>query len=151
MALLAIGGSGCAIASLASLGNIAGMTATAVSTGSDVYHLGKLDTAMMARYGDTIAAVRDAAADLRLRVCCDHPEAGDDPPKAVWKFEISDDVKDLIHVRIERRTELLSRCRVDVGWFGSEPTARLLMKRIRMHLPKTSDAVDPKNDGEATQ
>jgi hypothetical protein len=38
-------------------------------------------------------------------------------------------------VKIEQRTQRLCRIRVDVGWFGSDPTAKLFMDRIRTHLP----------------
>ena len=59
-------GGGCAALPLATLGILAEFTASAVSTGKDVYRLGKLDTAEMARDDQVIAATLLAAQELHL-------------------------------------------------------------------------------------
>jgi hypothetical protein len=43
-------------------------------------------------------------------------------------------------VDVQARTARLVRLRVDVGWFGSQQTARLLLARLRAHLPRTQPA-----------
>ena len=54
-----------------------------------------------------------------------------DDGKGVWLCTLEDDRKAAISVAVERRTETLCRTRIDVGVFGSEPTARLILIRMR--------------------
>lgn len=129
--LLLIGDGGCVTASLATLGTVLGFAGTAASTGAEVYNLGKLDFSVMATADDCHWAVLAAAADLQLHVCRDQQTNED-----TREFDLEDDRKGRILVRINRRAAMLCQCRVDVGWFGSEPTARLVMERIRHHLPQ---------------
>jgi hypothetical protein len=128
--LLLIAEGGCVTASLATLGTVLGFAGTAASTGAEVYNLGKLDFSVMATNDDCRRAVVAAAADLQLHVTRDEKASKD-----TWEFDLEDDVKGRIGVRIQRRAARLCQCRVDVGWFGSEPTAKLVMERIRRHLP----------------
>jgi len=124
---------GCALIPLATVGAVVDIAGTAASAGPAVFKAGKLDTAFMADYAAAKSAVRVAAADLHLRILCDRSrnQRGD-----IWEFELEDDQKTNIEIIIERRTAMLCLCRVDVGYFGSEPTARLVMSRIEQHLPK---------------
>jgi hypothetical protein len=124
--------SGCALIPLATLGAVVDIAGTAASAGPAVYKAGKLDTAFMNHLDDVHAAVRAAAADVDMRIASDQMK---DKSGNVWVFELEDNQKSSIEVVIERRTRTLCRCRVDVGLFGSEPTARLLMSRIEQHLP----------------
>src|SRR3954470_8936210 len=126
---LAIGAAGgCATAAVATAGTLAGIAASAVSTGADVYRMGKLDSADEARFDQWIAAIRAAGADLNLKV-----QKWSDDGKGVWRCTFADDRKATISVAVERRTETLCRTRIDVGIFGSEPTARLILIRMRVH------------------
>lgn len=130
---------GCATATVATVGAAAGIAVSAVSAGADVYRLGKLDTAEMARYHDALAAVHAAAADLSLRRHC--PTTCDTCQCAkpdVARFTYLDEHEAEIAVVVERRTETLVHLRVDVGWFGSQPTARLMMERIRANLARSA-------------
>jgi hypothetical protein len=118
---------GCATATVASAGAMAGLAASAVSTSADVYQMGKLSSADRARFDDWIADVRAAADDLHLKVV----KESLDNEKGEWRCTLADDQKAKIKVFVQRRTETLCRTRIDVGLFGSEPTARLILARIR--------------------
>jgi hypothetical protein len=133
-AVLLLSCGGCALIPLAALGTVLGIAGTAVSTGPEVYGLGKLDRAVMASDGDCRRAVRAAAADLRLRIVVD----GKRGCGQKWEFEVRDERKSEIEITVERRTAMLCLVRVDVGIFGSEPTARLVMEVIESHLPRAA-------------
>ncbi len=128
--LLACGG--CALIPLATLGTIFGIAGTAVSTAPEVYSAGKLDAAFRADDGDCRRAVRLAAGDLGLRIVRDRKMRG---CRQRWEFELQDDRKSEIDITVERRSAMLCWCGVDVGIFGSEPTAKLVMRIIQSHLP----------------
>lgn len=129
--LAALSAGGClATLPLETIGTLAGITASAVSTGGDVYKLGKLDTAEMCRLVDATEAVRNAADDLSLHLRRD--TVRDD---GVAEFFLVDDHDQQIDVHVNPRTESLMLLRIDVGLFGSEVTARLILARIRAHLP----------------
>jgi len=136
------GAGGCATAAVASAGTMVGLAASAVSTGADAYRLGKLDSADEARYAEWVAAVHAAAAELHLKL-----EKESDDGKGVYRCTLRDDRGSKIKLGVERRTETLCRTRIDVGWFGSEPTARLLLWRIRFH----DDPTQRKRTGASTQ
>ena len=126
----AAGLGGCAAATIATAGSVAGLAATAVSTGADVYHLGKLDSVELAKQIDLVDAIRQTAADLHLDITREQHDK-----KGKWSLRLTDEWGTTIDISVERRTETMSRTRINVGLFGSEPTARLLMLRIREHLP----------------
>jgi Protein of unknown function (DUF3568) len=130
-AVLLLSCGGCALIPLATLGTVFGIAGTAVSTGPEVYALGKLDRAVMASDGDCRRAIRAAAGDLRLRIAVDGKRACGQK----WEFELRDERKSEIEITVERRTAMLCRVRVDVGVFGSEAIARLVMEVIESHLP----------------
>ena len=121
---------GCAAVPVAAVGTIAGAAASAVSTGSEIYKLGKLDTADMARQADAIRAARLAAADLGLTFKKEEPRKG-----GATRLEFTDAKGASLKVLVEPRTPVLVHLRIDVGWFGSEPVARLFLARLRTHLP----------------
>jgi Protein of unknown function (DUF3568) len=129
-----LGTTGCITASVVAAGTAIGAASSAVVTGADVYRLGKLDTALMASEDDCINAVREAAANLRLEI---HNEKTN-KNEHTWKLELTDEQKETTEITVERRTGVLCRVRVDVGWFGNEPTAQLVMAKIREHLPATA-------------
>jgi hypothetical protein len=126
------GGGGCTTAAVATAGTVAGIAASAASTGADVYRMGKLDSADQARFDDWIAAARAAAVDLDLKV-----QKWSDNGKGVWRCTLADDRESTVSITVERRTNTLCRTRIDVGVFGSEPTARLILSRMRVHAEPT--------------
>lgn len=125
---------GCATLTLATLGSILGTAGSAASAGQEVYNLGKLDAAEMARFDQAVLATHQAADDLTLQFKPNPKSHQKDP--AVVELPFTDDKKDKINVRIERRAERLVWIRIDVGWFGSEVTAHLFLTRLRAHLPR---------------
>jgi hypothetical protein len=127
-----LGGGGCTTAAVATAGTVAGIAASAVSTGADAYRMGKLDSADQVRYDDWIAAARAAADDLDLKV-----QRWSDDGKGVWRGTLADDRASTVSITVERRTDTLCRTRIDVGVFGSEPTARLILTRMRVHAELT--------------
>ena len=124
---------GCTTAAVASAGTMVGLAASAASTGADVYRMGKLDAADEARYGEWKLAVRKAAADLHLRKVRDY-----DDGQGEWRCTLLDERNAKIKVIVQRRTATIVRTRIDVGWFGSEPTARLILARVRVHEDPTT-------------
>ena len=124
------GAGGCTTAAVASAGTVFGLAASAVSTGADVYQLGKLDSADQVRFDAMIAATRAAANDLHLKLA----NESRDRDKGQWRCTLVDERGADATVTIQRRTESLCRTRINVGWFGSEPTARLILTRMRVHV-----------------
>jgi len=123
-------GGGCEAIPLATIGTVAGISTSAVSTGREIFTLGKLDTAEIAGYPEALVAARQAAAELALE------PKGPEKLKE-WKAELEflDEKGATVGVTVERRTEKLVRIRISVGLFGSEVTARLFLTRLRVFLP----------------
>ncbi|MGA2583994.1 MAG: DUF3568 family protein [Tepidisphaeraceae bacterium] len=122
---------GCALIPLATLGTIFGIAGTAASTGPEIYQQGKLDTALMADFVSVQIAVRLSAEDLGLHKVRDRKAS---KHEAIWDFQLQDDLQSKIEITVESRAANLCRCRIDVGLFGSEPTAKLILSQIQSHL-----------------
>jgi hypothetical protein len=129
LCMLMLGSGGCAAIPLATLGTVAGISTSAVSTGREIFTLGKLDTAEMADYPDAVAATRLAAADLWLK-----PKGPEKLKDGSADLTFVDEKGATVEVEVQRRTEMLVRIRVSVGLFGSEVTARLFLTRLELHL-----------------
>lgn len=127
---------GCELVPLATMSSVFGMAGTAVTTGSEVYKSGKLNIAFMANSATVQEAVREAAKDLHFRMI----RGKSSQDMETWKVELEDNLQAKFEVTVERRTAMLCLCQVDVGLFGSEPLARVIMARIRAHLPSTAAA-----------
>jgi len=56
--------------------------------------------------------------------------------KGQWRCSMKDDRDSKVRIDIDRRSRTLCRLKIDVGLMGSEPTARLVLARMRMNLPK---------------
>lgn len=120
--------SGCAAVPLATVGTAAGIASAAVSTGADVYRQGKLDAAELATLDDVHFAAHAASEELALTFLS---EKSDDD-KIDLRYE--DDHGADVLIIIDRRTRALTHIRIDVGVFGAEPAARLMLQRIRFQL-----------------
>ena len=136
---------GCAAAPLAALSTAFGIAGTAVSTGSSVYSSGKLDSAEMASLDDLRAAVFQAADDLRLETIYEKDV------DATRQIRFVDTRQFRIDVTIDPRTDNFARLRINVGINGSEPTARLMLARVRLHLPPDPLTDRPFNVPEASE
>ena len=128
---------GCAALPLALIGSVTGLAASAVSTGNSVYKLGKLDTVESVHYEDAREAVRRTAADMLMFVNQDEEVDGK------WRFLLVDDDGSETDIVLDRRTDVLVRIRIDVGLFGSEPTARLILDKLRGNLPPAPPTTHP--------
>ncbi len=128
---------GCVTASIATIGAALDVASSAVTTGSDVYQLGKLMGQGMGSFVVSFDAVLRAAPDLNLHLVRVYKSGrrGD-----VGKFRLEDDLEHVTDVVIERRSGRMCLCEVNVGFFGSEPTAGLIMDRIRHHLAVAAEA-----------
>lgn len=126
--------SGCAtVVSLAAVGTALEVAGASATIGGEVYQLGKLDTAFNADPDHCRSAVLAAGEDLQLQLIRtrDHGEGE-------WDFKFQDDFNSKTEVTLEKRAGRLCRCRVDVGWFGSRPSAELFLRRMEVHLPRPS-------------
>lgn len=126
--------SGCAGLTLATIGSIAGATATAAQAGEEVYTLGKLDSAETANLEAVARAVHQAGDDLSLRLDPDIHQSRD---PGVEYFRFLDERNTAFTVRLTALTKSMVEIRIDVGVFGSEVTAHLFLSRIRAHLPRS--------------
>lgn len=130
--ILLFGSSGCVALPLATIGTLLGGAGSAAVAGTEVYNLGKLDFSVMGTFDQCKAATLAAAGDLELRVVRSEAVGRRTNETSI---ELEDDLKKKITVSLDSRTGQLCQCRVDVGIFGSEPTAKLIMQRLRHHLP----------------
>jgi hypothetical protein len=128
--------SGCAGITLATLGSVAGATATAAQAGEEVYQLGKLDTAEMASLETATRAVRLAGDDLSLKLDTTPPPHRNRDP-SIADFRYLDEKNTAINVHVEALTRSMVQIRIDVGIFGSEVMAHLFLTRLRAHLPRS--------------
>ena len=140
---------GCAALPLAALGTLAGSAGSAISTGREVYELGKLDAAEMVRFDQAVLAAQQAADDLGLQFKPFPTSTGKDQSIMILPFQ--DEKGSRVKVRLERRAERLVLVRVDVGWFGSEVTAHLFLTRIRAHLPHPPETRRGSEDPDPSQ
>ena len=138
--LLLTTGSGCITGSIITLGTVLGALGSAASTGSDVYKLGKLDAVLDASASDCHLAAVQTAKELGLMITIDEHS---DPPEDVFEMTMHDDQKSPVGVHIERRTAVVCRVRIDVGFFGSEPTTKLFMQHLRANLHLAAPAQTP--------
>ncbi len=120
------GAGGCAEATLATAGAFVGMAAAGISTGADVYRMGKLDSVDLCEFDDLKPAVYTAAKQLNLTVVSETMMGYEQ-----CKIKLIDDRGTTMRVSIQSNTKRLCATRIDVGIFGSEPTARLLLARVR--------------------
>jgi hypothetical protein len=121
---------GCAAVPLAAAGTLAGIASSTVGAGSDLYRAGKLDAADLAAFDAVAAAAEMAGEDMGFALKGRAPV-----PAGRLRLSYVDDRGATITVTADRRTATLTHTRIDVGLFGSETTARLMLGRIRAHLP----------------
>lgn len=117
--------SGCAAAPLSVVG-----AATSVGrAGMSTFRSGKLETVELVRFEPMCDAVDAAIAELSLNIRRSKMEDG--RRYTVWT---RDDNGSPVTIQVLRKTETMTRVRIDVGWFGSESTARLALRRVHAAL-----------------
>lgn len=134
LSALAITAGGCAALPLAALGTVLGVGASAVSTGASVYSLGKLNSAELASADQVRHAAEHAADELDLHVV----DGAFDASGLDYAMHLVDRSGGKVEIIVQERSARLTRLRVDVGLFGNEPTARLILERVRARLPAAS-------------
>src|SRR5262245_8237631 len=127
--LLPLVTAGCGAVTVAGAASVASIAGSAVDTGNTVFSMGKLSSTEMATWEQCRQAVRLAAAELKLHVTADKLRSENEV-----RFALMDDHDSVIDVWVEPRTAAYSEIEIDVGLFGSQPTATLILNRVRKHL-----------------
>ncbi|HEX8323231.1 MAG TPA: DUF3568 family protein [Tepidisphaeraceae bacterium] len=124
--------SGCALLPLAALGavgQVSDIGSTAFSAGTEVFTSGKLEAVEFCRFDQAQAAIRSTLSDLRL------PLKSSKFTKETATYDFEDDSGSDVTFELMRRSPAICQIQVDVGMFGSEAYARLLLKSVRARLP----------------
>lgn len=106
-----------------------GAAANAAQAGSTVYKQGKINAAHLAPLDGVVLAGEEAIADLGLVL-----KKRDDRRLNRVELFANDETGAKYKIRVFRRTDRLTRYQIDVGWFGHEALARLLLRRMQVHL-----------------
>jgi hypothetical protein len=118
---------------------VIGAAATAAQTGTSVLSMGKLNAVYIADRETVTDAVRKALQDAGLNITRDEF----DPPYT-HRFTAEDDRGAAVLIRVEHRTDHLTRYRFDVGLLGSDATAKLLFQRTEYYLSlQHQQAIEP--------
>lgn len=117
------------VAALGLAGNISDIGNTAFSAGTEIFSSGKLESVEFTTFEHAQAAVRSTINDLRLKL--DQSEFS----KRRATYDFSDQADSSIRIDLIRRTSAICQIRIDIGIFGSEAYARLLLKSVRARLP----------------
>jgi hypothetical protein len=108
---------------------VIGAASQAAGTGSAVFSAGKIKAVGLVDVESARRAVYAAAADTSLTI-----DEESSPREDKYRIVLKDERNEKIYVYVERRTETMTRVQINVGYFGNEPTARLLLKRIGIAL-----------------
>ena len=131
LALTTLSSGGCGI-ELAMIG----AAASAASQGSAVYKSGKLNVAWMGNFNQVITAGEIAANDLGLLIV----STDGDAHEGWWETKLITKDGDKIAIRTTRKTSQLIQFQIDVGWFGQESVARLVLKRMAVAIRLDANA-----------
>lgn len=107
-----------------------GAAASAASQGSAVYKRGKLNASWLAPFRLVVTAGEVAFDDLGMQII----ESEGDYDKGTWTILAINEDKNRATIKIDRKTDKLTEFQIDIGMFGKEPTARLLLKRMSLAI-----------------
>lgn len=110
-----------------------GAAASATEAGETAVKRGKIKAAHLATLEATVRAAEHAIEDAGLTFT-----HGRWRPDHRVELQAEDEKGATYNIRIERRTPRLVRYQLDVGWFGHNATARLLLNRMQVHLAEAS-------------
>jgi hypothetical protein len=113
----------------------AGAASSAADAGSAVYSAGKLRSVGMLDVESTRTAVLIAADELGLEI-----EEESEPGPGRYRIVLIDELNTRIYVHLQERTPTMTRLTINMGMFGSEPTARLILKRIAVAVNEHFEA-----------
>jgi hypothetical protein len=117
---------GLTVATAASAAALAGET---LDTGNAVYSMGKLDSAERARLPECLDCIHAASIDLGLDAMTEKTLSD-----GRMRLAFKDKRHKVTDVWLDPRSPTMTLVRIDVGWFGSQPTARLFLSRFKYHL-----------------
>jgi hypothetical protein len=129
LVLLILTAAGCGAITVAGAASVATIAGTAVDTGNTVFSMGKLSSTELATREQCRQAVRKTAEEMQLRVTTD--KLRDDREV---RFALVDDRQSVIDIFLDPRTPAYTEVTIDVGLFGSQTTATLLLNHIRKHV-----------------
>ena len=107
-----------------------GAAASGVQAGSSVSSAGKVNAAWIAQFNQVIHAGEAMFDDLGFDII----SSSGNVDEGKWLIVGTDEDKDKFKFMVWRETDKLCRYQVNVGWFGSRPVARLMVKRIAVNL-----------------
>ena len=107
-----------------------GAAASGVQAGSSVSSAGKVNAAWIADFHQVIRAGEAMFNDLGFTITSSTGNADE----GKWIIVGSDEDKDKFKFKVWRETDKLCRYQINVGWFGSRPVARLMVKRVAINL-----------------
>jgi len=109
---------------------VLGAAASAASSGSAVYRRGKLDASWMASFERVISGAELAASELGLELL----SSAGDSAAGTWTVAARNAVGEKVIVRVNRKASSLVEFQIDIGWFGRESTAQLMLKRMAVAI-----------------
>lgn len=114
---------------------VLGAAASAASTGSAVYRRGKLDASWMASFERVVSSAELATSELGLELL----SSVGDSVAGTWTIAARNAAGEKFVVRVQRKAPRLVEFQIDIGWFGRESTARLLLKRMALAIGLDED------------
>ncbi len=106
-----------------------GVAASAGQTAAGILGKGRFNSAHAKPMDEVIAAARSELLHLGLTLTHDEP----DGPRG-WFLRGEDAHDEWVRITIESRSLKLTRMQINVGWWGYEPTARLVYQGIELRL-----------------
>lgn len=124
---------------------VLGAAASAASSGSAAYKQGKLVATWLGEFDVVVAAGEAALSEMGFSIY----KSDGNALKGEWIIVAYDATGDKVTLTVERKTSELTEFQINVGWFGREPTARLILKRMAVAIglgvdqDGTGDVVQP--------
>jgi len=109
---------------------VIGAAASAAAQGSAAYKQGKLIAAWMGPFDLVVASGEVALGDLGYAILQSNGNAS----KGEWKIVGVDEESEKVTITVNRKTKQFTEFQIDVTWFGKEPTARLILKRMAVAI-----------------
>ena len=107
-----------------------GAAASGVQAGSSVSSAGKVNAAWIAQFEQVVRAGELMFNDLGFDII----SSSGDVELGKWQIVGIDEDEDKFKYKVWRETDKLCRYQINVGWFGSRPVARLMVKRVAVNL-----------------
>lgn len=109
---------------------VLGAAASAASSGSAAYKRGKLVGSWMGPFDLVVAAGEVALSEMGYAIY----QSNGNARKGEWTIVGYDDDGGKVVLTVDRKTSEFTEFQINVGWFGREPTARLILKRMAVAI-----------------